>query len=361
MRFVDEFRNRTAIKGFADRIREISAGRNISIMEVCGTHTNSFYRFGLDKILPENLKFIAGPGCPVCVSSQGYIDSAISLAQDKNIIIATFGDMLRVPGAKSTLESERAKHGNVRVVYSPLDSLKIAQINPDKKVVFLAVGFETTAPTIALSIINAKKQRLKNLSFFSSLKTMPEPMEALVRDEKIKIDGFICPGHVSAVIGWNSYEFMAKKYALTCCVAGFEPLDIMEGIYLTIKQIIRGKPAVINQYSRVVTKAGNTQAQKVIKRVFKKSDAFWRGLGNIPASGLQIKDEFSKFDAVKVFSIKQVECGKKTACRCAEVLKGIISPKQCPLFSRACTPQNPKGACMVASEGACSAYYKYKK
>lgn len=363
MRYIDEFRNRKLIRRFADKIKTITPSKEIKIMEVCGTHTNNFYRFGLDRLLPENLKFIAGPGCPVCVSSQGYIDSAIKLAEYKDVIITTFGDMLRVPGTYSTLEKERVRFGNVQVVYSPLDSLNVAKRNPTKKIVFLAVGFETTAPTIVLSIILASREKLKNLYFFSSVKTMPQTMESLVKDQKININGFICPGHVSAIIGAGAYEFIAKRYALSCCVAGFEPLDIMEGIYLLLQQIIKHKPEVINQYTRVVKKQGNLRAQKIIKQVFKTSDAYWRGLGNIPNSGLKIRDRFSDFDAERVFSLKPTDEGlkkQKTPCRCGDVLKGLILPKECSLFSKVCSPGNPIGPCMVASEGACNAYYKYK-
>ncbi|MDP2923532.1 MAG: hydrogenase formation protein HypD [Candidatus Omnitrophota bacterium] len=362
MKYIDEFRSKNLIQAVAKKIKEIASKAKINIMEVCGTHTQSFYRFGLDRLLPQNLNLIAGPGCPVCVSSQVYIDQAIELAKDKENIILTFGDMLRVPGEKSTLEKERAKGGQIQVVYSALDSLNVARLNPDKKVIFLAVGFETTAPTIALSIITAKKEKFKNLFFLSSLKLIPPAMDFLVRDKRLNLNGFLCPGHVSAIIGARPYEFIPRKYKIGCCVAGFEPLDILEGIYILVKQIVECKPKVENQYLRVVTKQGNLRAQKKIKQVFNIADAPWRGLGKIPQSGLNIRDEYSVFDAEKMFCIRHKAQGRRqeAKCKCGDVLKGLISPLACPLFSRVCQPDNPVGPCMVSSEGACNAYYKYK-
>jgi hydrogenase expression/formation protein HypD len=363
MKYIDEFRNKNLIKEVADRIKRIIPSQKINIMEVCGTHTQSFYRFGLDKILPNNLKLISGPGCPVCVSTQDYIDTAIKLTENKNTIVLTFGDMLGVPGTHSTLEKERPKFGNVRVAYSALDSLKVARANPSQKIIFLAVGFETTAPTIALSIMAAKKEKLKNLFFLSSLKLIPPAMDFLVRDKKLNLNGFLCPGHVSAIIGTESYKFIAKKYKIGCCIAGFEPLDILEGIYLLLQQIIEKKPSVANQYVRVVTKNGNSKAKNIMQRVFAVSDASWRGLGEIPKSGLKIKKEFSQFDAEKMFSIgdkRYAISDRQKRCRCGDVLKGLISPPECQLFAKACIPDNPIGPCMVSSEGACNALYKYR-
>jgi len=377
MKYIDEFRNRKLVKKTAERIGTMMPTHEINIMEVCGTHTQAFFRFGLDKILPNNLKLISGPGCPVCVSTQDYIDTAIKLTENKDTIVLTFGDMLGVPGTRSTLEKERPKFGNVRVAYSALDSLKIARANPGKKIIFLAVGFETTAPTIALSIMAAKKEKLKNLFFLSSLKLIPPAMDFLVRDKKLNLNGFLCPGHVSAIIGTEPYEFIAKKYKIGCCIAGFEPLDILEGIYLLLQQAIEKKPSVANQYARVVTKNGNIKAKNIMQRVFAVSDASWRGLGGIPKSGLKIKKEFSQFDAEKVFSFKRatpacrsgrgnaclpVRQGQRaTKCRCGDILKGLLSPPECQLFAKACNPDNPIGPCMVSSEGACNAYYKYRK
>jgi hydrogenase expression/formation protein HypD len=370
MRYVDEFRNIKLIKEVTGKIREIMPEYKVNIMEVCGTHTQSFYRFGLDKILPVNLRLISGPGCPVCVSSQEYIDSAIKLAQEKDTLILTFGDMLRIPGTHSTLERERAKSGNVHVVYSALDSLKVAKLNPDKKVIFLAVGFETTAPTIALSIISAAKEKIKNLSFLSSLKLIPPAMEYLLQDKRLKLNGFLCPGHVSAIIGTRPYGFIPKKYHIGCCVAGFEPLDMLEGIYLLLRQVIKNRPKVENQYSRVVTRNGNTKAVKIINKVFKVTDANWRGLGKFRGSGLKIRNEYVNFDAASVFSLSHpclsgrqeptAISRQQKRCRCAEVLKGLIRPDECALFKKSCSPENPFGPCMVSIEGACNAYYKYR-
>ena len=362
MKYVEEFRNKKLVAGFLGEIYKITPGRRINIMEVCGTHTQAFFRFGLDKLLPKNIKLISGPGCPVCVSHQAYIDAAIKLTQNKDMVITTFGDMLRVPGTKSTLEKERARYGNVVVVYSPLDSLKIAQDNPDKKVVFLSVGFETTAPTIALSILTARKEKLKNIYFFSSLKTIPAAMGYLLQDKALNIDAFLCPGHVSAIIGTKPYEFIARNYGIGCCVAGFEPLDILEGIYLLLAQLIKGRPRVANQYTRVVSRNGNTKAKRFIAQVFKPVDADWRGLGKIPKSGLKIKDGFVRFDAEKTFSIelKSPSIRLQVRCRCGDILKGLINPQECRLFAKICTPDNPVGPCMVSQEGACNAHYRYR-
>jgi hydrogenase expression/formation protein HypD len=371
MRYIDEFRNKKPLKKLTDKIKEIAPKEDVNIMEVCGTHTQSFFRFGLDKLLPTNLRLIAGPGCPVCVSTQEYIDKAIHYAKSKNVIILTFGDMLRVPGTRLTLEKERAKGANVSVVYSALDALAIARKNPQKQVIFLAVGFETTAPTIALSIIRAKKENLKNLFFFPSLKLIPPGMDYLVKDKRLDLNGFLCPGHVSSIIGIKPYEFIPKRYKIACCVTGFEPLDILEGIHLIIQQIIKNKPMVANQYVRVVTRSGNIKAQKIISEVFKVADASWRGLGRIPGSGLRLKDKFSKFDAEKNFPFShklqatrlsgRQASYKLQKCRCGDVLKGLIEPNECILFKKACSPDNPFGPCMVSSEGACNAYYKYKR
>ena len=360
MKYIDDFRAPHLIKKAAAKIRQIMPQKELKIMEVCGSHTQSFCRFGLKKILPENLKFISGPGCPVCVSHQGFIDNAINLAKKPDVIIATFGDMLRVPGSDSSLEKERALGASIQILYSPLDSLKIAKRNLDNKVVFLGVGFETTAPVIALSILAAEKNGLTNLSYLCALKLMPPAMEYLLKDKMVDIDAFLCPGHVSTIIGTKPYEFIPKNYKIPCCVAGFEPLDILEGIYLLLKQINDLKPAVSNQYSRVVKKEGNPKARRIIFEVFDVAPVKWRGLGEIKASGLKIKDKFKSFDAVKIFSLKDKKKDQASRCRCADVLKGLISPDECPLFRKICTPGKALGPCMVSIEGACNAYYKYR-
>jgi len=363
MKYVDEFRNARLVHKLAARIKAINPGHNLNIMEVCGTHTQNFCRFGLAKLLPKNIRLISGPGCPVCVSPQGYIDTAIELAKNKDLLIVTFGDMLAVPGSCSSLEKERAKLGNVRVVYSPLDALSIARANPGKKIVFLAVGFETTAPAIALSILEAKKEKLKNIFFLLSLKLIPAAMRYLLLDKRIRIDGFLCPGHVAAVMGTKEYAFVPKKYKIPCCVAGFEPVDILESIYMILEQLALGKAGVANQYTRVVTATGNLKAQGIIRRVFRTADSEWRGLGIIAQSGLELKNEFSDFDASRIFPAASPRVKIKAAgqCRCSDVLKGLILPLGCPLFAKKCQPEHPLGPCMVSGEGACNAYYKFRQ
>lgn len=362
MKYIDEFRNRELIKRLSGSIKKISLAEPVNIMEVCGTHTQNFHRFGLDKLLPENIGLVSGPGCPVCVSSQEYIDRAILYARGKDTLILTFGDMLRVPGTSSTLEKERAVSGNVLVAYSPLDALTIARKNPLKKVIFLAVGFETTAPTIALSAILAQKEKLDNLFFFSSLKLIPPAMECLLRDKRLNIAAFLCPGHVSAIIGTKAYDFIPKKYGINCCVAGFEPLDILEGIYILIRLIEKNKPRIINQYARVVTRSGNLKAQRIISEVFEVADASWRGLGKISQSGLKLRKKFRSFDAENALPLKvkpQTLNPEQKLCRCADVLKGLIKPDACKLFKKICCPEHAVGPCMVSNEGACNAFYKY--
>ncbi len=364
MKYIDEFRNKNLIRIAADKIRDIMPQEEINIMEVCGTHTQSFFRFALDKFLPLNLRLISGPGCPVCVSHQTYIDRAIELARDRDNIILTFGDMLRVPGVRSSLEKERAKGSAILMVYSALDSLVIARKNAHKRIIFLSVGFETTAATIALTVLLAKKENLNNLLFFCSMKLIPPAMEYLVQDKRLRLSGFLCPGHVSTIIGAKPYEIIARKYGIGCCVAGFEPLDILEGIYFLIKQIVKGRPRVDNQYIRAVNKQGNLKAQGIIRQALEVCDADWRGLGKIAQSGLKIRDRYSRFDAEKTLGIKREYrryAIRNTPCKCGEVLKGLISPSGCPLFSRVCSPDNPIGACMVSKEGACNAHYRYKK
>jgi len=363
MKYLDEFRDKRLIRKAADKINALKFPGRLKIMEVCGTHTQNFLKFGLRQFLPANLEFIAGPGCPVCVSDQAFVDRALACADNKDTVVLTFGDMLRVPGSSSTLEQKRAEQGNVRIAYSPLDAVFFARANPQTRVVFLAVGFETTAPGIALSVMLAKKQRLKNLFFLSSLKLMPPAMAYLVKDRRLDIDGFLCPGHVSAIIGSRPYAFIPRRYGLGCCISGFEPLDILEGIYMLVRQITDGKPRVANEYARVVKPEGNLRARKIIYRVFKAQDASWRGLGTIPDSGLRLKGEYAQFDAQEEFPVSAKRLAmirKPTKCRCGDVLKGLINPETCVLFAKSCKPEHPVGPCMVSSEGACNAYYKYR-
>jgi len=363
MKYIDEFRNKNLVRIAADRIKKIMPRKDLNIMEVCGTHTQSFFRFALNELLPKNLRLISGPGCPVCVSPQAYIDQAIELSKDKDNIILTFGDMMRVPGESSSLEKERAKGSAVRVVYSALDSLAIARKNAQKRVIFLAVGFETTAATIALAILLAKRENLKNLLFFSSMKVIPPAMEYLVRDKRLRLSGFLCPGNVSTIIGTEPYEIIAKRYGIGCCVTGFEPLDILEGIYFLVSQIVKKRPRVDNQYIRVVKKSGNLKARKMIRLILQVCSAQWRGIGEIPQSGLKLNYKYRMLDAERVLSIKRRRSHSAASrkCRCGDVLKGLISPLQCPSFSKACCPDNPLGPCMVSKEGVCNAYYRYNK
>jgi len=362
MKYVDEFRDKSLVKQALDKILSVNPKGMVRIMEVCGTHTHNFRRFGLNSILPENITLVSGPGCPVCVSSQGYIDSAVRLARKQDVIIATFGDMLRVPGTDSNLEEERSKGSKVSVVYSALEALNIARRNPKRKVIFLAVGFETTAPTIAFSILAAKKENIDNVYFYCALKLIPPVMTGLLRDKRLKLSGFLCPGHVSAIIGVRPYHLIARKFGIPCCIAGFEPLDILEGLYFILRQIKYGRAEAENQYTRAVREEGNPRAKALISKVFEVADASWRGLGRVGLSGLEIKKEFSRYDARVIFGLSSnpQSLDKRTGCRCADVLKGIISPATCPLFSRVCNSRNPKGPCMVSQEGACYAHYKYK-
>jgi len=361
MKYIDEFRNQKLVQEVAQEIKRIELkGRTINLMEVCGTHTQGFFRFGLKGLIPRNIQLLSGPGCPVCVSSQDYMDSAIELAGEREVIITTFGDMLRVPGNESSLEKERANGADVRVVYSTLDALRTARENLKKKVVFLGVGFETTSPTIALAILQAKKEGMKNFSVLVSHKLIIPAMKVIAQDPQLNIQGFLCPGHVSTIIGSKPYEIIARDYHLPCVIAGFEPLDILEGIYLLVRQIVKAKPRVQIQYKRVVTANGNPQAKAILSEVFEVCDSNWRGIGVIPKSGLKIRARYSQFDAQQVFKLKSRPHQETKGCICGLVLKGVKNPLDCRNFARVCTPENPLGPCMVASEGTCSTYYKYR-
>ena len=362
MRYIDEFRNQKLVKRVAREIKKIApAEQTVNLMEVCGTHTQGFFRFGLKELIPGNIHLLSGPGCPVCVSPQDYMDQAIELARKQDVIIATFGDMLRVPGNNSSLEKERSEGAQVRIVYSTLDALKVTQENPQKKIVFLGVGFETTSPTVAIAIQLAKEKNLRNFSVLTSHKLIPPAMQIIAQDKNLNIQGFLCPGHVSTIIGSKPYEFIAKRYHLPCVIAGFEPLDILEGIYRLLRQITRKFPQVEIQYKRVVRPHGNPAAKKILSEVFSTCDSNWRGLGIIPKSGLKIKEKYARFDAQKVFSLKTKNTPEPKGCICGLVLKGTKRPNDCHNFATICTPENPLGPCMVASEGTCSTYYRYRK
>ena len=359
MKFIDEYRDKTLVLNLVKRIKEVSK-KEIKLMEVCGGHTMSIQKFGIPSLLPENIKLISGPGCPVCVTNKKYIDTAIAYSEMKDVIITTFGDLIRVPGSKSSLEKEKANGANVQIVYSPIQAIQIAKENKDKKVIFLGIGFETTAPTSAAAIQKAHEEKVENFSIFSSHKVMPPAMAALI-DEGVKLNGYICPGHVSTITGSHIYEDIVKNYNLGCVVAGFEPTDILQTILMLVEQHEKGEAKVEIQYSRVVTEEGNLKAQQILSDVFGSRDDWWRGLGVIPNSGYVIKDKYQKFDTEKVIPIEVPEPKEPAGCICGEILKGLKSPKECKLFSKACTPTDPIGACMVSSEGACHAYFKYNR
>ena len=336
-----------------------SETRHVSLMEVCGTHTMAIARSGIRELLPPNIKLLSGPGCPVCVTSQGDIDAVILMVQQKDIILVTFGDMMRVPGTSSSLQEERSKGADVRVAYSPLDALRIARENPDKEVVFLGIGFETTTPAIAITLEQAQAEGLKNFSVFSLHKVVPPALELIFSDPDIQVDGLICPGHVSAVIGVEPYEILAQKYKKPCVITGFETIDILEGIFMLLQQLKKDEARVEIQYRRVVKPEGNPIACQTIDRVFQTVSARWRGLGVIPGSGLELRQEYACMDARRKFNIPEMEEIPIKGCACGEVLTGKITPPECALFGRACTPLKPVGPCMVSHEGSCAAYYRY--
>lgn len=356
--YIDMFRNSEMARQLGETLKNYQ-GKPVTIMEVCGTHTMAIFRYGIRSLLPENIRLISGPGCPVCVTPAFYLNAALELTKEKDVILTTFGDMMRVPGSRSSLMQEKARGADVRMVYSPLDALKIAEENLDKKVVFLSIGFETTTPVCALAVTNAKKQGLKNFSILSANKTMPEALKLLAVDKDIGVNGYLYPGHVSAILGTSLYEELAKDYGISGVVTGFEPLDMLSAIITLARNIQNGKTVLENQYSRVVSREGNPLALEKIYEVFEPSDAVWRGIGEIPNSGLAVRKEYQDYDAWKVFDIKLDTTGEPKGCLCGEVLKGKKTPKDCKLFNKACTPENPVGSCMVSSEGTCAAYYKY--
>jgi hydrogenase expression/formation protein HypD len=333
--------------------------RQVSLMEVCGTHTMAIAKSGIRELLPPNIKLRSGPGCPVCVTSQGDIDAVIEMVQNQDIILVTFGDMMRVPGTRSSLQEERSQGADVRIAYSPLDALRIARENPSKEVVFLGIGFETTTPAIGITIEQAREEGLANFSVFSLHKLVPPALELIFSDSEIMVDGLICPGHVSAVIGVKPYDILAAQYGKPCVITGFETLDILEGIYMLIRQILRSEAKAEIQYRRVVKEEGNPIALQIIERIFKPIPARWRGLGVIPASGLGLREAYAGMDARLKFKIREMEEIPIKGCACGEVLTGKITPPDCALFGRACTPLQPVGPCMVSQEGSCAAYYRY--
>jgi hydrogenase expression/formation protein HypD len=359
MKYVDEYRDRELVVKIAREIKRISV-KPISLMEVCGGHTMSIQRFGIPAMLPPTIRLLSGPGCPVCVSSRKYIDQAIAYCRLPDVIVTTYGDLIRVPGSTSTLDREKALGADVRIVYSVMDALTIAINNADKMVVFLGIGFETTAPASAAAIFGAYRQQLKNFFLFSSHKIMPPAMAALI-DEGVKIDGYIAPGHVSTITGISIYRDIAEKYHLGCVIAGFEPVDLMEAILLLTRQIEHSDQKVEIQYKRAVNKQGNIKAIEMMEEVFELRDDWWRGLGVLPGSGLKLKEKYAGYDAERMLHVEVEPTRDDKGCICGDILKGLKNPKDCTLFARACTPQNPSGPCMVSNEGACHAYYRYNR
>ncbi|MDI6797069.1 MAG: hydrogenase formation protein HypD [Desulfatibacillaceae bacterium] len=336
-----------------------AATRPLRLMEVCGTHTTAIFRHGIRSLLPKEIELISGPGCPVCVTSQGDIDAFIALCARPNIISAVFGDMVKVPGSQSSLAAERAKGADIRVVYSPLDAVELAARNPLKDVVFWGVGFETTGPAVAGAVLAAKGRKLKNFSVYCSLKLIPPALNTLFCESNNTINGLLCPGHVSVITGLAVYEPIARRFKLPCVVAGFLPVDILQGILMLVIQAQQGRAMVENAYGRFVGAHGNALARQVLETVFETCDAPWRGLGKVPGSGLCFKGDFSLFDAAGRFGLAPKRGRKPKGCCCAEVLKGQMMPYSCPLYKKVCTPQNPVGPCMVSGEGACAAHFRY--
>ncbi len=361
MRFVDEFRDGELGRAVAAQILDVvEPGRHYKVMEVCGGHTHSIYRYGVDDLLPENVELVHGPGCPVCVIPMGRVDDGIAIAQQPGVIFACFGDMLRVPGSDGTLLDAKARGADVRMVYSPLDALRIARAEPDRQVVFFAIGFETTAPSTALTLMRARAEGLENFSCMCNHVTIVPPLRALLESPDLRLDGFIGPGHVSTVVGARPFEFIPADYGRPVVVAGFEPLDILHAIHMILVQLREGRCEVENQYKRVVPYDGNPAALRAMAEVFELRPHFeWRGLGFISQSALRLSDAFADFDAERRYSVPGVRVADPKACQCGEVLKGVIKPWECKVFGTACTPEHAIGTCMVSPEGACAAYYQY--
>ena len=368
MKFADEFRDPELAKSLVAAIGELAdrlaAGkpRPLQVMEVCGGHTHTIFRYGLKDLLPPSIEFVHGPGCPVCVLPMGRVDDCIAIAEHPQVIMTTFGDAMRVPGSKKSLLQAKAEGADVRTVYSPLDALKLAQMHPDKEVVFFGLGFETTMPSTAMTVLQAEAQGIRNFSLFCNHITIIPTVKAILDSPDLQIDGFLGPGHVSMVIGTRPYEFIAQRYARPLVVAGFEPLDILQSLWMVLKQLDEGRCEVENQYSRIVPSDGNEPALAAITRVFELREFFeWRGLGSIDHSGIRMRTAYAAYDAERRFSVPNLKIADPKSCQCGEVLKGIIKPSQCKVFGTLCTPSTPLGALMVSSEGACAAYHQYSR
>ena len=358
MKCADEFRDPAISQGLLKEIRR-HLSKPIRIMEVCGTHTTSIFRHGIRSLLPEEITLLSGPGCPVCVTPAGQIESFIAASHLPDTILATFGDLIRVPGSSSSLATARSQGAQVEIVYSPMDALNLARENPAKNTIFPAVGFETTTPTIAATILQANALKFDNFFIISAAKTMPEALDLLLSDPDLQVDALLCPGHVSAITGIEFYKPLVEKYGLCCAVAGFEPADILAGILSLIQQFQKEAPEVANCYPRAVTTAGNLRARQLVDQVFTQADSEWRGLGVIQGSGLKLKERYVSFDAINHFAIPTTHAEEPRGCRCGDVLKGRFTPPQCLLYGKKCTPMQPVGPCMVSHEGSCAAYYRY--
>ena len=366
MKFVDEFRDPAKARILVSRIEElvpripICRKRPLQLMEVCGGHTHSIFKYGIEQMLPKAIELVHGPGCPVCVLPIGRVDDCVALAEHPNVIFTTFGDAMRVPGSRKSLLQAKAEGADIRMVYSPMDALKIARDNPHREVVFFALGFETTMPSTAFTILRAEADRIDNFCVFCNHITIIPTIKAILDSPELTLDGFLGPGHVSMVIGTGPYEFIARHYRKPLVVSGFEPLDILQSVWMVLKQLAEGRCEVENQYQRVVPEAGNNAALEAVHRVFQLREFFeWRGLGSIDHSGVRLRPTYARFDAERKYSVPNLKIADPKACQCGEVLKGVIKPWQCKVFGTACTPETPLGSLMVSSEGACAAVYNY--
>jgi len=358
MKFVDEYRDPELAKRLIDRIHRVST-RPVRLMEFCGGHTVAIFKHGIRQLLPKNIEMLSGPGCPVCVTATSDLDKAIALARRPNVIITSFGDMIRVPGSYSSLQQAKAEGGDVRVVYSVQDALYIARDNPDKSVVFIGIGFETTAPTVAAAILQAGQEKISNFYVLSLHKLCPPIMKAILDLGEVRLNGIICPGHVSAIIGAYPYRFIPEGYTIACVVSGFEPVDILLGIDMLVSQIETEQYKVEIAYRRGVKAAGNQSALRLMETVFAIAEANWRGIGMVPASGLRLREEYQHFDAERNFDINTSPSREAKGCLCGSILRGVSTPLECQLFRRRCTPESPVGPCMVSSEGSCATYFHY--
>ena len=359
MKYIDEYRDKGLIMKLTDQINR-SVNRNYTFMEVCGGHTMSIHRFGIPSLLPGNIKLISGPGCPVCVTGSDFIDKAIAYSKKEKVIITTFGDLIRVPGSHSSLEKEKTAGADIRIVLSAMEALEIARKNSDRMVIFLGIGFETTAPGTAVTFKQAEKENIENIFLLSAHKVMPPAMEAIIKDG-VRINGFICPGHVATITGSAAFDFISEKYRFGCVITGFEPVDILQSILMLIRQVNLRIPKVEIQYSRAVSVSGNKLAQHYMNEVFEDCDVTWRGFGVIPESGLKLRKKYERFDIEKILPVNIKYKDDNVLCICGNILRGLKIPTDCSLFAKKCIPENPVGACMVSNEGACNTFYKIRE